>query len=51
MLAKICSEQRKPNNHFLLKADTQKILAFVHDLNIRKIPGKHNFVALLLLLN
>lgn len=39
MLAKICSDMRKPNGSFILPPTRQAILAFLRDLPIRKIPG------------
>lgn len=38
-LAKICSDQNKPNGQFLLDFSTNSILDFVRDLPIRKWPG------------
>ncbi|KAK0212904.1 DNA/RNA polymerase [Desarmillaria ectypa] len=39
MLAKICSDKNKPNGQFHLPFDSQEIIAFMHDLSIRKVPG------------
>ena len=39
MLAKICSDQNKPNGHYILPHDNNKIEEFMSELNIRKIPG------------
>ena len=39
MLAKIWSEQNKPNGQFILPNEHSKIQEFMQDLNIRKIPG------------
>ncbi|KAF9452745.1 IMS-domain-containing protein [Macrolepiota fuliginosa MF-IS2] len=39
MLAKICSDRNKPNGQFHLPFDRKSIVAFMHDLSIRKVPG------------
>lgn len=39
MLAKIASEERKPNSQFVLENDPRKIEAFVQEKKLRKIPG------------
>ena len=39
MLAKIASEERKPNNQFILENDPLKIEAFMQEKKLRKIPG------------
>lgn len=39
MLAKICSDQNKPNGQFYLPSDRDVIMQFVCDLPIRKISG------------
>ncbi|KAF8919917.1 DNA/RNA polymerase [Mucidula mucida] len=39
MLAKICSDKNKPNGQFHLSFDSKAIIAFMHDLSIRKVPG------------
>jgi DNA polymerase kappa len=39
MLAKICSDLNKPDGQYILPHDSEKILKFVTELNIRKIPG------------
>jgi len=39
MLAKICSDQNKPNGQFHLSFDPTVIRAFMKELSIRKIPG------------
>lgn len=39
LLAKICSEQRKPNNQFLLESDRESVVNFVQTLKIRSVPG------------
>ena len=38
-LAKICSEQNKPNGQFYLPKERGRILDFVGGLDIRKLPG------------
>jgi DNA polymerase kappa len=39
MVAKICSDMRKPNGQFEVARTRDAIMAFVADLPIRKIPG------------
>ncbi|EIW70473.1 hypothetical protein TREMEDRAFT_68079 [Tremella mesenterica DSM 1558] len=39
MLAKICSDQNKPNGQFELPFDRSSIVRFMRDLPVRKIPG------------
>lgn len=39
MLAKVCSDKNKPNGQFLLPFNRKSIIAFMHDLSIRKIQG------------
>jgi DNA polymerase kappa len=39
MLAKLASEERKPNGQFILENDKEKILEFMKTKKIRKIPG------------
>ena len=39
MLAKIASDIRKPDNQFVIENDPQKIVDFMKDKPIRKIPG------------
>lgn len=39
MLAKIASEERKPNNQFILENNGKIIEKFMADKKIRKIPG------------
>ncbi|EPE33924.1 DNA/RNA polymerase [Glarea lozoyensis ATCC 20868] len=38
-LAKICSNQNKPNGQFLLPSDRNSIMAFMRDLPTRKVNG------------
>src|SRR5438045_3358998 len=42
MLAKVCSDQNKPNGQFYLEPDVEKISAFLENLPIRKIGGIGN---------
>ncbi|KAG7446342.1 DNA/RNA polymerase [Guyanagaster necrorhizus] len=35
----VCPYQNKPNGQFHLPFDSQEIVAFMHDLSIRKVPG------------
>ncbi|XP_019387774.1 PREDICTED: DNA polymerase kappa isoform X1 [Crocodylus porosus] len=39
MLAKMCSDQNKPNGQFRIPPDRQAVMDFVKDLPIRKVPG------------
>ena len=39
MLAKIASEQKKPNNQFILENNGKVIETFMSEKKIRKIPG------------
>ncbi|KZV95108.1 DNA/RNA polymerase [Exidia glandulosa HHB12029] len=39
VLAKICSDKNKPNGQFHLPFEKDKIIDFMHDLPIRKVPG------------
>lgn len=39
LLAKIASDQNKPNGQFFMPQDRKWILDFVDDLPVRKIPG------------
>lgn len=39
LLAKIASDQRKPNGQFYVPPQREAILEFIRDLPIRKIPG------------
>ncbi|TCD70323.1 hypothetical protein EIP91_003952 [Steccherinum ochraceum] len=39
LLAKICSDNNKPNGQFQLEFDPQVIKSFMHELSIRKVPG------------
>ncbi|XP_062455821.1 DNA polymerase kappa isoform X2 [Rhea pennata] len=39
MLAKMCSDQNKPNGQYRIAPDRQAVLDFVKDLPIRKVPG------------
>ncbi|CAI2359766.1 unnamed protein product [Moneuplotes crassus] len=39
MLAKICSDMNKPNGHYILPHDPQKIEELMANIEIRKIPG------------
>lgn len=39
MLAKLASEERKPNNQFILPNNEEEILAYMKNKKIRKIPG------------
>ncbi|KAK2715560.1 DNA polymerase kappa-like isoform X2 [Artemia franciscana] len=47
-LAKIGSDQNKPNGQFVIPADKEEILKFIHDLPIRKISGIGNVTEQLL---
>jgi len=38
MLAKICSDMNKPNNHFILPNDSKEIEDFISNLDVGKIP-------------
>ncbi|XP_062511612.1 DNA polymerase kappa-like isoform X2 [Corticium candelabrum] len=39
MLAKVCSDQNKPNGQFYLRPDRDEVIAFVRNLPVRKIVG------------
>ena len=39
LLAKLCSEVRKPNGQFFLERTREASLSFLEDMKIRKIPG------------
>lgn len=39
MLAKVCTDCKKPNGQFLLPSDRDSVMEFVSDLPIRKISG------------
>ena len=39
MIAKLASEERKPNGQFILPNEAEKILEFMKTKKIRKIPG------------
>ena len=39
MLAKICSDIKKPNGHCAVGSDPEEIKSFMATLPIRKIPG------------
>ncbi|XP_062513067.1 DNA polymerase kappa-like [Corticium candelabrum] len=39
MLAKVCSDQNKPNGQFYLRPDRDEVIAFVRNLPVRKISG------------
>uniref|UniRef100_A0A8C8RSV4 DNA polymerase kappa n=1 Tax=Pelusios castaneus TaxID=367368 RepID=A0A8C8RSV4_9SAUR len=39
MLAKMCSDQNKPNGQFKISPDRQSVMDFIKDLPIRKVPG------------
>ncbi|GMS89300.1 hypothetical protein PENTCL1PPCAC_11475 [Pristionchus entomophagus] len=39
MLAKVCSDQNKPNGQFELENDLQKVIEFVRELPTRKVSG------------
>ncbi|GMF52563.1 unnamed protein product [Phytophthora fragariaefolia] len=39
MLAKICSDMNKPNGQYVLPFTRERVLAFIHDLPVRKIGG------------
>ena len=39
MVAKICSDQNKPNGQFRVTNSLEAVLAFVRPLPVRKIPG------------
>uniref|UniRef100_A0A8C3S2Y6 DNA polymerase kappa n=1 Tax=Chelydra serpentina TaxID=8475 RepID=A0A8C3S2Y6_CHESE len=38
-LAKMCSDQNKPNGQFRISPDRQSVMDFIKDLPIRKVPG------------
>ena len=42
LLAKICSDQNKPNGQFYLAPDEQEIMKFIRKLSIRKVNGIGN---------
>ncbi|XP_059095948.1 DNA polymerase kappa-like isoform X3 [Tigriopus californicus] len=48
MLAKVCSDQNKPNGQFYLPPDVEEIMAFVNPLPIRKVSGIGNVTEQLL---
>ncbi|XP_060617629.2 DNA polymerase kappa isoform X1 [Anolis sagrei] len=39
MLAKMCSDQNKPNGQFRIPPDREHVMNFIKDLPIRKVPG------------
>ena len=39
MLAKICTDMKKPDGQTYLRPDTEEILTFMRKLSVRKIPG------------
>lgn len=39
MIAKIASDFNKPNGQYFVASDRKTVLAFLWDLNIRKVPG------------
>ncbi|XP_067425191.1 DNA polymerase kappa isoform X1 [Emydura macquarii macquarii] len=39
MLAKMCSDQNKPNGQYRISSDRQSVMDFIKDLPIRKVPG------------
>nr|XP_003216301.1 PREDICTED: DNA polymerase kappa isoform X2 [Anolis carolinensis] len=39
MLAKMCSDQNKPNGQFRISPDREHVMNFIKDLPIRKVPG------------
>lgn len=39
MLAKLASEENKPNNQFILPNNEEEILSYMKNKKIRKIPG------------
>ena len=39
MLAKICSDLNKPDGHYILPNDSEKIEEFMFNMDVRKIPG------------
>lgn len=39
MLAKVCTDIKKPNGQFMVKGHREEIMNFVSDTNIRKFPG------------
>ncbi|XP_038257957.1 DNA polymerase kappa isoform X2 [Dermochelys coriacea] len=38
-LAKMCSDQNKPNGQYRISPDRQSVMDFIKDLPIRKVPG------------
>ena len=48
MLAKICTDMKKPNGQTYLKPDREEVLKFMADLNVRKIPGIGRMTELIL---
>jgi hypothetical protein len=40
MLAKICSDLRKPNGQFRLESNREAVVSFMRDLPIRKVSPK-----------
>ncbi|KAH0628017.1 hypothetical protein JD844_008666 [Phrynosoma platyrhinos] len=39
MLAKMCSDQNKPNGQYRIPPDREAVMNFIKDLAIRKVPG------------
>jgi nucleotidyltransferase/DNA polymerase involved in DNA repair len=39
ILVEICADQNKPDDQFYLEGDREKIIAFMNDLHVRKVPG------------
>ncbi|XP_060091811.1 DNA polymerase kappa isoform X2 [Heteronotia binoei] len=39
MLAKMCSDQNKPNGQFRIPLEREAVMNFIKDLTIRKVPG------------
>jgi len=48
MLAKICTDMKKPNGQTYLQPDAEKIREFMEKLSVRKIPGIGRMTELLL---
>ena len=48
MLAKICSDMKKPNGQFFLRSDAEEIRDFMSSLEVRKIPGIGRMTELIL---
>lgn len=42
MIAKLASEKNKPNGIYLVENNTEKVVDFISDLPVRKIPGIGN---------